>query len=534
MVKAFNPTIFLSLFKKWMNIVVVIVGFFQIIFFPKVENIIGVVIVVLGWLVTNNYIIKRSNLIRFTFSTFLILGYLLTQFALPLIFTLLEGKPLIFNLIIPNEVFTHSLLALFSIIISYKFYNYWRINSGKLLFKKIQFKLYENHFFECPSNSQLWIIGFIGISANLFSRYSTGNSVTGSSESGIIGKFIEGFMEYSYAPLLIPFTAIMKKSFEKSGSTKMIFLFMYILLLVVIGMIANTRGLFMQGLTIVGLVFFLGMLVGQIDYRIFKSSYFIAAIVGLWIVTGPLANLGTAMVIVRSQRGDVSGAQLFIETLNTLQKKEEIKAYRKLALSEIGGDWDENYFDNIFLSRFSNLKYNDLSLVQALKIPDDDSKMFKYSIDRFLSTFPSPIISFFGVKVNKKQVSSASFGDYLYFVAGGENAIGGMRTGHFAGTGIAAFGWFYLAIMGFGFIPLFFLLDLFSLKITSEGKPKILFSLSGLILISFIFTFLGTSTASESIISIFTFILRGWIQIIVLYIIVYKISSFFNNLLSLN
>jgi hypothetical protein len=154
--------------------------------------------------------------------------------------------------------------------------------------------------------------------------------------------------------------------------------------------------------------------------------------------------------------------------------------------------------------------------------------MFDYSIDRLWSTFPTPILNILDIKIDKKQVNSASFGDYLYFLAGGENAIGGMRTGQFAGTGLAAFGWFYLAIMGFGFIPLFFLLDLFSLKIISDKKPKILISISGLLLLSFVFTFIGTSASSESIISIFTFIIRGWIQIILLYIIVYKISRFFN------
>ena len=288
---------------------------------------------------------------------------------------------------------------------------------------------------------------------------------------------------------------------------------------------ANARGLFMQGLTSMALVFFLGLLIDKFDYRIFKMKYVIIGMMSFWIITGPLSDIGTAMVVVREQRSDISSQELLNKTLLVFQDKQAISNYKKLALSNIGADWDEIYFDNIFLARFCNLKFNDSNLLQGLKIKENDTRMLNYSIDRFWAILPSPILEVMQIDIDKKSVTSNSFGDYLYFCNGGENALGGFRTGNFAGTGMAAFGWWYLVILGIGMIPLFFLIDLFTFNFKKKGTTKVFFSLVGLILISTIFTFWGTSSASESVVSIYTFIVRGWLQSVLLYFVVFKLSS---------
>jgi hypothetical protein len=280
----------------------------------------------------------------------------------------------------------------------------------------------------------------------------------------------------------------------------------------------------MQGLTAMGLVFFLGIILGQFDYRIIRIKYAIIGLTCFWIITGPLTDIGTAMVIVRGQRESISSTELLDKTLLVFQDKNEINKYKLLILSKIKVDWNEIYFDNIFLSRFCNLKYNDLNLLQGLKLDEKDSRMLNYSIGRFWSILPSPILDILPLNINKTEITAASFGDYLYFCNGAANAIGGFRTGHFAGTGMAAFGWWYLWLLGIGVLPLFFLIDLYSYNFKINNKSYVVFSLAGLILISTIFTFLGTSSASESVVSIYTYLLRGWIQSVVLYFVVFKIS----------
>lgn len=527
MISNYNPTAFLTLFKRRMRLIVIFCGFIQILFFQEKENLFAVSVVVFGWFIADAYIIERNKIANYTFSTFLILGYVLTQFTLPLIFTLLEGKPITYNLKLPFQVFLHSILSLITIIIAHHVYVNMSRSSAKLLYTKMQKKLIMYGLFDAVSNKQLWIMGFVGIFA-LISKYIFGGGFYNeNNESDTLDKFIEGFTFFSYAPLFIPLSSLFNKSSDQTKSNNSYLLVLYTILLIIIGMLGNSRGLFMKGLTAMGLVYFLGLCLGKFDYRIFKIKNILLGIILLWIVIGPLSELGTSMVIVRNQRGSISSVELLSKTLTVFQDKQKVNNFKKLATSEqIGKDWDEVYFDNIFLARFCNLKFNDSNLVQGLKIKDRDERMLNYSIDRFWAILPTPILSVLQIAIDKKKVTSASFGDYLYFCNGGVNALGGFRTGHFAGTGFASFGWWYLAILGFGMIPLFFLIDLSCYKISLNNKTRVVFSLQGLILATTIFTFLGTSSASESVVNIYTFLLRGWIQSIVLYLITIRISCY--------
>ena len=526
----FNPTTFLSLYKYWMNVVILICVIIQFLIFSEDSNLFAVGIILLSWNLVNTFVLTTYNFINYTFSTFLILGFGITQFAMPLIFTLLEAKPVTYNLKIPVEVFTHSIFALIIVIIAHLFYKNWMKNTGEIFQIKIQRFLYKNHFFDAPSNKQIWIIGFIGIFAMTIGLLYNSNSTSELNEKDSLGKFIEGFKIFSYAPLFIPFSKLLKKTNFKSDNYNKYLQLIYLIILIIYGVLSNSRGLFMQGITSVGLVFFLGLLTGKFDYRIIKLKNFFILTISFWLITGPLSDIGTAMVIVRAQRNSTSPTELLNKTLVVYKDKEGIRNFKKLALSENKGDWDETYFDNIFLARFCNLKFNDANLKLGLKTNDNDKRMLNFSLDRFWAIIPSPILNILPINIDKKKITAASFGDYLYYCNGGENALGGFRTGHYAGSGMAAFGWWYLAVLGIGMIPLFFLIDLYFFNFKSNNTYNVLFSLAGLILSSTIFTFWGTSTASESVINIFTFIFRGWIQSVILYLFVFKISSFLSRL----
>jgi hypothetical protein len=233
MTQTFNPTFFLISFKKWMSFSVVVCGLIQIIFFPSNENIFAVFVVSLSWFLANSFIINRNNFINYTFSTFLLFGYIITQFIFPLIFSLLEGKSITNNLLVPYQVFAHSFFAFITLIFSHSVYKNWRISSGKFLFIKLQNKLLKNHFFDCPTNHQFWIIGFIGIFANLFSKYTSSNLISGVSEGDVLGKLIEGFLIFSYAPFFILFPSLLKKSNKKLDFNNALFLALYLLLIII-------------------------------------------------------------------------------------------------------------------------------------------------------------------------------------------------------------------------------------------------------------------------------------------------------------
>jgi hypothetical protein len=291
----------------------------------------------------------------------------------------------------------------------------------------------------------------------------------------------------------------------------------------------------MIGFTAVGFSYFMGLMLGIYKTKIFTLKNGCIAIALYFLFTGPIADIGTAMVLVRGKRMDIPYDQLISLTFDAYKDKATIKAYRLSDITE-KRDWDENYLDNIFLARFSNIKFNDASLIEAKRIGRPDPSMRQFIIDYVLSVLPQPVLDVLDVNVDKKMLRGVSIGDYLYYRAGGpDEALGGFRTGSMAGTGMASFGWWYLLILGIGIIPVFFLFDLLFIKRiesndgTRQMSPmiKISFSLCGMLALDSVFRFFP----SESVASTATFLMRDFIQFVVLYLFIYHLTRLFDFLL---
>lgn len=504
---------FLNQFKKWTTIAILIAVLIQNIFFPSLANFFGTFIVLVLWVLTYWLIMQPINFKRYTFSTFILLGFSFTQFILPVIFLLTEWKPLIFNLKFPLSVFLHSFLSFLVLLIAFLIYKN-RFHFIRDILQKI---LKNTPVYSPPTNKQLWLMGVLGVIAILLKKIIFKSDVEVSTGSEWVN-LIAGFIPFTFLPLLIPLQKVFKKRTE---SYSMITIILFFVLIVVLGILVNSRGQFMEGLLIVGLVYFLGLLIGKFNYRIFKFKTLLIVGIAGWLLTGPLSDLGTAMVVTRSLRSDISATQLLHETFKTYQNKEALRRYIKIAkLSD--SDWDETYFDNIFLARFCNLKFNDASLEQAYKLKNlPDRRMQKVVDDKFWATFPHPIINYFDLKIDKKKINSGSYGDFLYNL-NSRGGIGGFRTGNFEGVGLASFGWWYLLVLFVGSFLLFSFADAFVYKL---NNGRYLPSILGLMSIGFFFTYFGVSSSSESITTIFIFVIRGWIQLVLLYILVYFITK---------
>lgn len=509
--------IFLGLFKKWIWTAVLVAAFLQSLFFFTSENIFAVVCVLFAWRLADKFILTAFNLAKYTFSTVILLGFSLTQYVLPLIFTLLEGEAITYNLKFPYSVFIHSLLALLVFITTHHLYKEWREGSLGTFYHKLNSFLKRNYFFTAPSDLHIWIIGFVGL-AGMVVTYLSGNHFDGTAETrGTVAKFFQGLVPYAYTPLFLllkPLFSLRRASFVKTPIFKIL---VFAAMLLFVGMGGNSRGLFMTGISAVGISYLIGLLLGKFSHNIFNIKTVFLAILGMWIVTGPLADLGTSMVIVRAQRSHLNSTELVLKTLEVFQNKKAIKQFRAANTVIEVRDWDETYFDNIFLSRFCNLKYNDASLELAYKLGRPSDEMFEYSVDKFWAILPLPVLKFLHVKVDKLTVNASSYGDYLYYISGGYSGLGGFRTGHFAGTGMATFGWWYLLVMAVGVVPLFLLVDAFVLYSSQNNVMTTNLSLAGLIQMNFFFTLFSVSNFSESAVNIYSFLMRGWIQDALLY-----------------
>ncbi|WP_229755321.1 hypothetical protein [Hymenobacter cavernae] len=515
---------FLFNFVRGSWVALLVACLFQAVFFLSTANLFALGCIIIAWGLLSTQFLRSDMLHTYPLSSFLLLGFTATQFYFPLVFTTLEGKPVVFNLELPYQVFVHSSLSLLVLLLAHAIYR-------GLIRKPLSSPTsWLNHIgiFTPPADLQLWLMGLIGLGATVYAFFispSVGWEVTGAASD----KAIQGLIPFSYAPFFIPFGRMYGQTKDPSKRlVPMLVIFTVLLFVVSIG--RNSRGAFMLGFTSVGFAFGFGLLLGIFKTRLFTLRNALLAGLGFLLITGPIADIGTAMVIVRNQRSKISNAELIELTLQAYQDKEAIHARRQYD-NTTSDEWDERYLDNIFTARFSNLKFNDASLVQASKIGDQDKDMLTYTINYILGALPDPFLKALDINADKEAVYAVSFGDYLYAEAGGPpEALGGFRTGHFAGTGMAAFSWWYLFFLGVGMMPVFWLCDkLVTPARTENGEQStgtsLRFSLCGLLAITAIFQFLP----AESVAATATFLMRGWLQMIFLYVVIFQATRFISN-----
>lgn len=515
---------FLTSFRKSTFILTIIAALLQCVFFPTLENLFAVASIFISWYLFSIFILEYYVVSNFPLSSFLVLGYTMTQSWLPLIFTLLDGHPVTYNLNVPYQVFFHSFLGVLVVLLAHYFYR-TKIGTGGRIRQLILRGLKKLNIFNPPSDKQIWLMGLLGLLAMFYVYFlapSVGNEITGAAND----KFIQGIVPFVYAPYYMLLSRLYNSN--KTNKVSLISLLIFTIFLFVASLGKNSRGAFMLGFTGVGFGYFLGLLLGFFPPNLLtKKNIFIAA-VGFWLITGPLSDLGIAMVIVREKRGAVSQSELVYQTLEQFKDKEALHSYKKLYDSKLFTGWDEEYLNNIFLARFCNLKYNDASLEMAGKIGGVDPEMTQYAIERPLAAFPQPVISLLGLQVDKTKVNSFSAGDFLFDKTGGINALGGFRVGHFAGFGMVSFGWWYLALLFLLIMPAFYFWDTLALQLKSlkTGERHLTFSLCGLIALTAVFQFLSI----ENVIYITIFPTRVWIQMIFLYWVIFLLTRFASTL----
>jgi hypothetical protein len=495
---------------------------YQIIFYSDIINIVAIAAVIFAWIITSKIWLDVKMLELYPISSFMILGYVSSQFYFPLLFTTLENKPLINNLELPEQVFLHTTLCLLVLVFAHAHYRFLRrfsLNRSVSIYKRLG-------LFDPPSHLQVWVIGFIGMAASYYVFFNSpeiGREVTGAAGD----KFVQGLAPFAYAPFFIPLCRLYGSK-EKIHKGFLFMIICYTILLFGISIARNSRGAFIFGLTTFAFAYALALFLGVYKTKIITVKNIVIVTVIGWLFLGPFTDLGTAMLIVRGSRQDIPPAQLISMTLETLSDKEALKARADEDKTELADyDWDERYLDNIFTSRFSNLKFNDNSLITYSRLGQYDPDMQQFSMDQLIAALPDPVIRLFDLDVDKEAVLSLSIGDYLYVLSGGSGAAGGFRVGHLAGTGMATFGWWYLLVLGILSLPVFYLNDkLFRRKKGIELEQaqvpgdRFQFSFCAILALTFYFQFF----LIESVTHAGTYLIRGWIQMIVLYVVIFHLS----------
>lgn len=477
---------------------------------------------------------RAARLRAYPVSTSILLGYVTSYFLLPPVATLLEWKPLTYNLTHPVLGFWHALVCLLVLLGTHKLYRKSTLAMRTRL-------LIVNHiyrplgFFRTPGNLQLVIMGGIGLCAMMYQVFLVGQADGNGSNGGALNRFMQAMYPLAYLPYcMLVRPLIGARVWVPIDKRWKLMLVGYTVILAGVSIASNSRGLLLIGIVSLCLLAVYGAVTRTLPMHIFRMRRLVPALIVMLLLQGPVSDLATSMVITRSQRNDVSAGQLLSATIETMQNKDAIHE-RRIADSTTDNNqtWDEHYLDNLFLARLANMKFADAGLDLALRLDStSQSDLRKLEWQRVLSIFPAPVIDALGLPVDKNLVTTSSVGDLMLFtVTGDHDALGGFRTGSIFGSGYALFGWLYTGVLAILVFPIFVLADALTTRriIPSAvaGPPRwapVFSPLAVTRYYTWVFYLTSAATGVESLSGLAQFILRGWIEGVVVYAFTYWTS----------
>ncbi|MBY0378021.1 MAG: hypothetical protein K2Q33_05630, partial [Gammaproteobacteria bacterium] len=300
-----------------------------------------------------------------------------------------------------------------------------------------------------PSVQVLWVMGGMGTFFLILSKYSA---------------VANGFSFLAWSPFLIPIYIQQVGEQYCNPKRNYIFLVGFAVLIAMIAMAFNARGMMLIGGTTVGLLF---LLVAMRSKALVTSTMLLRF--GMFILISaalswPASNLVTAMALTRADRGKISGSEMLAKTIENFQSPEKLEQYTKFQLAEkLRSAYDENYIANPMMARLIITKFHDNSIYFADKVSDKGSEeMMRTTGDFLWATLPQPFLDAIKVNVNKDKMFF-SMGDMLANFAIG-TPLSGLRTGSIFGQGWVLFGYYFPLIYFAMCFILFAALDLFSTR----------------------------------------------------------------------
>jgi len=371
---------------------------------------------------------------------------------------LIEGKPLTFQFQVPDLTFYNHFLSITVIVFAYKF-------ATSLLFKHNNYLVRfwkKIGFFYTPSEKIIWILAFLGLFAMIFNMLTFRERVENISESGNSMNILFNVLSsFSICPLCLYFKTMYGDN--KPPKTRK-YVKYFLLFIMAIGVATTRRALIFNGLTSIGLLYIFSILYS--NKKAFTTKTVILFIVGGYLVTGPLADLATAMILNRQLQYKASSEQVLNGIWDLYEDKEKLHtAYQAyLALSDNGGDnsysWSEYYVDNIFLDRFCNIRVLDATLYNAQAAGFANHRGQEYYKEFWINELPSFITNSLGLK---KTIHGTIVDEMVIFNFWEKKYGRGYKVGGETGIGLYIFGYWYYLVAFFTYIVFFYVLSSFTI-----------------------------------------------------------------------
>lgn len=508
------------LVARWIIISLLVFTGLEMLFYPQPENAYGCGVMIVGWLILYIFVLKIPNRTRCFFPYLAMLGLGLTFFWLPLIITFIEGKPLTFRFSNPYLTFNNQLLNLIMLTVAFRMcYKVYREGNWlQTLWKRMG-------YFTPPSDFQIWMMGIIGLFSYVSLMFIMGTDEAEQENLGFMGHLMYVLRGFASFPFLLLFKHVFGGT--KGGALAKVPLVIYFLAFVGLGLATGKRATIFVPIVALVLCYLLPTITE--NKRLFSSRNTILILLGIYLVTGPIADMAAAMAVGRDNSETTGAQKTFDKIMNIYNDKELLHDLYQIYMSnkDNGGDnsygWSEYYVDNILLDRFCNLRVCDVTLYYAEKLGYNNPKMHEYTENQILFQLPTPVMQEFGFKIDKFS-NNYTPGDLLSTLGlGYKYQYHGYRVAGDTGIGLFLWGyWYYIFALPIYFAFFFFL----SSRTMCLSNGKLIIPMAEIVGLMYIFLSFNNGIGIIGIMG--TLLRTGWQKIVVFCIVYYVIRKIFH------
>ncbi len=500
---------------RWVFGTLAVFTLLEAAFFPQMENLYGCFTFFVAWGFLYPCVLKLKGEVRNKcfFPYLALLGLGLTFFWLPLIATFVEGKPLTFRFAVPYKTFTLQLLNLMMLIAAYRccLHLYRTNNPLQRLWKKMG-------YFTAPTDLQVWAMGVVGLVSLILLLTIQGTDEADAENLGFWGHLLGVTKSFISFPCLLLFKQLYSGNAQSTSKRSV---FIYLGIMAVLSVATGKRTPIFLPVATLAFCYILPIITQ--GKRLFSTRNTILALIGVFLITGPVADLAMAMALGRDNTGQTSASKTFDNIWKIYRDKESLHTLYQISISNtdnVGNNeygWSEYYVDNIILDRFCNIRVCDATIDYAYKLGLDNPKMQNYMQKNILYLLPTPILRRLGIYVNKFE-SQYTPGDLMSTEGLGlKHQYHGYRVAGDVGIGLYLWGYAYFFYAFLIYIVFFYFL---STKAEVFQNGVIIFALPAM---NEIFRTLLTFNNDTGMLGVISTLLRtGW-QNIILYCIIFAI-----------
>lgn len=351
-----------SSIAKSVLILLCILSLFEMVVYPETENIYGCATFIIGWIFLYFFVMKYRYAQKCFLPFISLFGLGICFYFMPLLMTLVEGKPLTFRFQNPYLTFNYQLLNLVMLILAFRLC--LRIYRPNNVLSKLWNKI---GYFTPPSDKQIWVMGFIGIFSQVFLLTIMGTEDAEAENLGFLGHLLGVTKVFAYFPILLFFKKLYSNNtFTKTEKRPII---IYLVVLAALGLATGKRTMIFSSFVTIAMCYIVPLF--SENKKFFSRKSVVYGFIAVFLVTGPIADLAAAMALGRDNQGQTGAGKTFDNIIELYQDKEKLHTLYNLMLARTdnGGDnlsgWSEYYVDNIMMDRFCNLRVCDMTIGYA-------------------------------------------------------------------------------------------------------------------------------------------------------------------------